>query len=828
MLRSKDQQIKELEALAKGYSQTKLDLSPYREVLTDELLLPILRNANTYLEKLTIDYCTKLTENTPNLIAEHCPNITHLSTKYMPWYEWTTWGWFSDAKFPELLMLNIEGSCNLRKLYTIAPKLQNLDDIANVFHQLKHLRWPGKKIHISFEINKEHYGVEATAAHVEACVVRDLKNNSITKLSLNPWEDPKSFISTIIPHLATNHSLTSLTINNQYLKVRDIIPLLDSLEQHRSLVTLNLSHNQLGMADLIAQMGFKRGFSKLLTLPLKNLGLSQNKFDSYSGEIIANSLMSNTTLQTLDLSDNDFSLSSLTTALIKNQSLTELKLDGSPEVPNPSEMIWDETSEFSFTPVERRKVPYYFHTYHNRFEDISLIPFFNTLTNQNRLQSVTVAGYFTDQSTQAITSMLAENKTLTHLCINQHSYQCKFIKGNFGSFARSSYVFMTDKGADKLAEGIRANRTLKSLQLKNVLFNAPGFKVLADALEQNTNITTFDINRASNPNLQSRLAQFPQLTKDEPTLIHAQTLRIQQYTARNRAALEEKQPSIVPLSIFSNEQKVVPLVEPVLLPDLSIIPEGASADLTLKLLVAHVTRINKLLDIDPEAESEKSIIAKNPLLQEYYEKICELYYYLQASQTISTQLVAKQDDIQDMITSLTAEIAKTVLHFIPIASGFTGAVKALETAEHCRHDVEKHCQAINLVRFTHGLGILAEKRLVYCFARKLTLMNQDQIDNADAALAAHSHGFMLRLIANTKQKVRELREGHRYKAHQQLALIDTFKILEAIANETIKRPAKGTEDERFEQMLATMLRFMQQEKEKALKHDTPAPCLRRA
>ncbi len=671
-----------------------------------------------------------------------------------------------------------------------------------------------------------------------------LRKLIITGLSLKERDQSKRFIVILSEHMANNPSLTSLTINSKLLTLRDI----EFLLYQDSLKTLNLSHNTLRVLPALKLWGFSRDsesssdkiiLQNILRLPLHHLDLSKNKLMKHDACIIADILSTHPTLQILNLSDNGLGcnegLTKLAAALTTNQSLTELQLDGR---------------------LEDIYQPDQFDTYTNTFEDASLIPFFNMLAKQKKLQAVSIAGYFTDQSAAAITHMLKENQTLTHLCINQHIYQCKCISHE-PYVVHLSCVYMTNNAAVMLAEGIRNNRTLTSVHLKNMQFTARGFKEIADALEKNTTITTFEMNRALNPTHAERVSAFgafetiysaidcymhkefkpllehlsrlPKLPKDELAKIHAQEIRIQHYITRNRALLRKEQPesvknnvpsevkqvSLVPLSLFSGEKKLsvqTDVLQP-LLNLSSIIPKDASTDLSLKLMIPyydnlaqHIRILYNYLDLDEESQREKAIISAEPMLRAYCNKLLELTYYFQACQSISTMLVAKQNDLQDMATSLAAATGRAVLDFIPVVSGLSCLITGLETVAHLKHDVAKHRFAIKLIKFTHGLGVENINRLVRRFARKITLINQHQIFNPKTALAEHS------FISKELQYVREFREGNQYIDQQILALADLTKLLDAIITNKIIPPDKGTEEERFNTLLAAMLEFMKQEK----------------
>jgi DNA repair protein RAD7 len=55
------------------------DLTEPTGLITDEYVIPIIRNAGNKLEKLVLDGCTELSDLTFQTIIEFCPNLQHLS-----------------------------------------------------------------------------------------------------------------------------------------------------------------------------------------------------------------------------------------------------------------------------------------------------------------------------------------------------------------------------------------------------------------------------------------------------------------------------------------------------------------------------------------------------------------------------------------------------------------------------------------------------------------------------------------------------------------------------------------------------------------------------
>lgn len=56
-----------------------LDITEPTGLITDEFIVPIIANAGSNLEKLTLDGCSELGDQTFSAITEHCSHLSHLS-----------------------------------------------------------------------------------------------------------------------------------------------------------------------------------------------------------------------------------------------------------------------------------------------------------------------------------------------------------------------------------------------------------------------------------------------------------------------------------------------------------------------------------------------------------------------------------------------------------------------------------------------------------------------------------------------------------------------------------------------------------------------------
>ncbi len=224
-------QLRALEALGRGYPKASLDLSTYKEILTDDLLLPILINFGIHLKKLNIDDCKKLTAKTPDVIAKYCSQLLELSTKNMLWKSWGSKGFFWSTSFPNLEFINVSGCSDLRWFHIDAPKLKNPHKIAKPFHALLQ-RWLGSKNqfkkYISININGTPIDGEGLIKFYAESVYMDLKNNDIEVFRITAT-DSIWYIKLLQRKIIQNNSLKTISLCSKSLSLGHIRVLIENL-----------------------------------------------------------------------------------------------------------------------------------------------------------------------------------------------------------------------------------------------------------------------------------------------------------------------------------------------------------------------------------------------------------------------------------------------------------------------------------------------------------------------------------------------------------------------------------------------------------------------
>jgi hypothetical protein len=206
----------------------------------------------------------------------------------------------------------------------------------------------------------------------------------------------------------------------------------------------------------------------------------------------------------------------------------------------------------------------------------------------------------------------------------------------------------------------------------------------------------------------------------------------------------------------------------------------------LKALEQHCAALDKELDRDAVAQTERAEISKDPALLAYYQTCRQLHYHFLAAKVICSGYVAKEKDLFEL----------TVHGICTLAGGIPGLsllMSVLEEGSLFAHKVQKH----------RALRLLAEwvpdtssgDRLAERFARHMTREKMALAKNRPAAYTQHlTHSFIEKLCAGgtaaydkaiqLKQEAflayRELKEGKEYSVEERLAFADTTQLLHAI------------------------------------------------
>jgi len=790
-MKSNVEQIKDLKAMAEDFPQTALDLSPYALVLTDDLLIPILKNANRYLRSLTIDHCQQLTEDIPHQIATLCPHISHLSTQSMPWKKWSTWGFFSNATFAKLQTLSIANCKNLNSFWILAPELQNHHSIAKEImdtmyqHLIFDIEYPytsqefalmpPKKV--SFTVNN----VDTDPAQLlQLQLGYALHENQLTELILKRDLSgvPHQWLSILAKHLPRATHLSNIDLSNRNLDFKALNPVLAS--SNATLEVLDISHNDL---HSVSETGDQL-LRVLKSHPsLQKLNLNNNHLQNRDIEDISKNISEQKTLTELNLSYNPFDrLSALTKAFQGSLGLKKLYLNRS-----------------------------------SGFLGTQIIPFIEVLKNNTILELLAISTISSNNILFHIGELLLKNITLQTL----HIMQTRFTHND-----KKDGWIINEVGMKEYVNYLAQNKTLTSLQLLNTLMTEDCLNILAGGLLENTTLLdfTFSIDQKScdlkdTENYDKQLKRINcHIKQNSLTTIHSEK-KLSELKILTTPLLDKKE-NKDSLSIDSDNLIFLD----------SASPDSKSLDssyhqlqkqmfqmgslvLSLGKKVAILSdRSDKLdheLDRDAEAQKELDIIGKNRSLYDYYHRMCQLLFYFEASKSITTLWVEQRDDMENMLVQGASMIGKSILEFIPIVSGLSCIITGLEKLHHFRHDVEKYRRAIQLSHWVEGLNC---ERLCHRFARKLTLLKKDYLLNPDSKVS-DNHQKLWDKITTKIQDVssylyREWKEEHEYSIQEKVAMLDLFKVIEGIAKKAMVRPIITNVHDRTQEQISLMLEYV--------------------
>jgi hypothetical protein len=290
-----------------------LDFRPFKTILTNELLLPILRNADKQILKLNLSNCTQLTSDILQAIELYCPYLKRLRIN-----DQTNWKNIYVGNFAELTTLE----CNRATVLT---------DIR--FGQLPKL----KKLSLADATKLEVLGNQGYWISWLTASTYDRTAFTYTYA----WPLPQlqqlntqNCVLLQVVHIQVNNPQT-LTWQRQgctALKVPSIFSgtpklpgwLVKVLKAKPPLITLDLSR------DIIGDVGAQALAEALKAKPsLTALYLESNRIGDTGAQALADALKAKPPLAALDLSDNrigDTGAQALADALKLNPPLAALKL----------------------------------------------------------------------------------------------------------------------------------------------------------------------------------------------------------------------------------------------------------------------------------------------------------------------------------------------------------------------------------------------------------------------------------------------------------------------------------------------------------------------
>jgi HEAT repeat protein len=153
----------------------ELSLQTFGQVLTNKLLQPILENAGAHLIKLDLRECVLLTDNTLQLIAESCPNLSYLGLETINKVR------LIDGTFSKLNVLDVNNCAELTRIEIDAPQLALLE--ARGCRELKSIKTNSlllSEVDLTDCISLEGTGIVELSHFAGHLTKVKLKNSAIT------------------------------------------------------------------------------------------------------------------------------------------------------------------------------------------------------------------------------------------------------------------------------------------------------------------------------------------------------------------------------------------------------------------------------------------------------------------------------------------------------------------------------------------------------------------------------------------------------------------------------------------------------------------------
>ena len=353
------------------------------------------------------------------------------------------------------------------------------------------------------------------------CVFQDLqRNTSLVHLNLSTTElvATENTAQALTAMLQVNKTLTHLNLsNNENFSDSGAYCVFQGLQHNTSLVHLNLSTTK-----LVATENTVQALTTMLQVnkTLKHLNLSSNKF---SPRCVFQGLQDNTSLVHLNLSNVDLegkeeTVQALTTMLQVNKTLTHLDLSWNwnftdseayfvfqslqhntslvhLDLSTTKLVATENTVQALTTMLQVNKTLKHLNLSSNKFSPHCVFQGLQDNTSLVHLNLSNIDLKCKEDTAQALTTMLQVNKTLTHLDL---SWNWKFIdSGAYCVFQglqhNNSLVYLnlsdteiTDKGAEYIAQALKLNHSLKTLDISHNKISDRGLAYIDKSSQTNT------------------------------------------------------------------------------------------------------------------------------------------------------------------------------------------------------------------------------------------------------------------------------------------------------------------------------------------------------
>ena len=365
-----------------------------------------------------------------------------------------------------------------------------------------------------------------------SCIFQSLQHNTalvhlnLSNAKIKPTGNTLKALSKM---LQVNKSLTHLNLSRNELSGSRLSCVFQSLRHNTTLVHLNLSHNYgFVFADAVQALYSRNCINKTLT-HLNLSGIWGLKF-----HIIFRGLQHNTTLVQLYLHNTGLvatedTTQALTTMLQVNKTLTHLNLSYNDKFSDSGALCVFEGLRHNTTllyldlsstglvkaPTTMLKdnktltilnLSFNWNSTFSKVHSICLSFQHNTSLVHLYLRDTGLTA--TEDTAQALTTMLQINKSLTHLALS-HNKELSDSGAHYVSHATSlvyldlSSTGITNKGAEYIAQAINSNHSLESLNIATNNITDDGFAYIAKSIETAPSLRTLYIhpNPVSHSNL---------------------------------------------------------------------------------------------------------------------------------------------------------------------------------------------------------------------------------------------------------------------------------------------------------------------------------------
>ncbi|KAF9948443.1 hypothetical protein BGZ72_009648 [Mortierella alpina] len=303
---------------------------------------------------------------------------------------------------------------------------------------------------------------------VKLLSIRPKTPSSVCKLSIKvaPGSVGGKDFTAIAEVLKVNSTLTTLDLQNNNIRDDEAKALAEALKTNWTVATLNLENNSIGSDGAKALAGSLKTNSTVTTLNLANnsIGLDGTK-------ALAGSLKTNSTLTTLGLESNKIGsdgAEALAEALKTNSTLTTLGLQGN-KIGYYGVLALSTVSKTNSAltiSLENNLI-----TTGTTDAFCSTLKTISTITYQYTLDSA--GNSIGSEGAKALAETLKINSTVVTLNLQRNS--------------------IGDDGTKALAEALKTNSTVASLNLESNKIGSDGAKALAEALKINSTVATLDL-----------------------------------------------------------------------------------------------------------------------------------------------------------------------------------------------------------------------------------------------------------------------------------------------------------------------------------------------